>query len=237
MSEYSCWMVINAPPVELGLTASGAPRKRRLGGGRRRRLSDEERRKHILESKRKWWRCNRGVKSTYGIRKGIATYHNHQRLNMRASDEYISMSRDTKYMHSRYSIGAAYYGEGYFPLHIPPDMPEIYRSLMMAVDLSVISDAALTELKAATMMAWVPLRDDGCVLRRTGDNDLRGMRPTEREALSELTAGLRMLKAEFRRRRLGAKWLAGRALQLRCTEDARPCNSEQSRAAYSVENP
>jgi hypothetical protein len=169
-------------------------------------------------------------------RKGTLIVDNPLRFAVMRSAEFISMNNDVRYVLARDDIRSAYYGDEYRPLLVPPDMPEIYRNIMMIVDLSVVGDAALMELKAVTVKARAPLNDDSRRLRRIGDDDLRGMRPIEREALSELNAGLRLLKAEFKQRRLGARWLAGRALQMRCTEDAIPCNLGQAGAAQSVEN-
>lgn len=239
MARYHSSMLASLSPAPFGYKADGTPRKRRAGPGRRRDpITDAERRERVLEAKRKWWRQNRGFRRPK------------EDSPERLLNEGVSSGCFFRVFHP---IVSANY-EDWKPLRISSDEERKLAAHM----LSDSSDEEVMMLLDTTRAAREELAKERKVLRICGEDlSARKILPREqpeiarwlgygdldrtpevhskRELFSELNAALLLLKSECRRRGLYAKWLTGRALQIRCTQDANPCISQQTDAAQFVD--
>lgn len=223
-----CLMATSFHAAPLGLKADGSPRKRRLGAGRPRLPTDEERRKRVLESKRRWWRLNRGRNCSRPydpqrhLQKGLDS-----RCALNVLHPIIGVAQPFP-ITSKAELTRACFGEA-MPLCISSDNDRALAAFL----LSDCSDHEVQIVLECTRNAWDYLAAD---LRRLKRYDPQAPdRWSDRKRFEELSAALVLLKSECSRRRLPAQWLMGRALQMRCTDDAKPCNPGQTDAAQSVE--
>ena len=222
-----------------GYKADGTPRKRRPGPGRRREaLTDQERRERVLASKRKWWRQNRGFNRS------------EKDSPERLLNEGVDSGSFFRVVHP--IVSASY--DDWKPLRISSEEERKLAAhlLSSSADEEVLMLLSTTRAARETLTKERELlriggqdlstrkllaKEQPELARRLGYADV-GWAPevhSKMQLFAELNTGLLLLKSECRRRGIGAKWLTGRALQIRCTQDAKASISQQPDAAQSVE--
>jgi hypothetical protein len=157
----------------------------------------------------------------------------HLIIHRRVLDALTALASDKTWLGVISPLDSLHYGFPPEPLSISSEFDAELATRWLSDDEYDIPDDHVRTLTAATLAAWKPLARDARNLAQAGS----ALPPSEARQFAELSAALRLLRSEWHRRGMdGARWLMGRALQFRCTEDAKPCNSRQSDAVHPIEN-
>lgn len=225
-------------------------------------MSSAERQERWRAAKAQWWRDNRDKAAQYRAARREKKVQERELLEKNREKSFrlhrIDVKIDGAFPIRWFFPNSSWESHDVVgPLMLPQDAPEALE--LLSIRIKPISNENIETLINVTrsfrnyVRKIVELRVKKGIARKVciSDSynrrrDMAGSwhpnkpsiyRPAE-EVLAEVESGLIFLRRECRRRKLPARFLMGRrALQFRCTEDAKPCNTGQADAAQSVEIP